>query len=299
MASLLWYLLRHGAEFDLFHVHLGFAQTDIVGLVAAMYRRPMWVKLAASGSLGEIQRMRHVARITRHLGLRSAARVQAISDPIRVEALAVGVSPQRLIRIPNGVDANRFRPPETKREKDDARKVLELPTGADIVLYVGRIARHKGIDDLLDAWRLIQSDGRLLVLVGSTETIDPADNPSAPRLILVGWSDRPELYYRAADMLVLPSHIEGMSNALLEAMSSGLAVVSSRIGAAEELIDPSVTGELVDVGDSDSLRRVVDELLADAPRRMRLGSAARATVVERYSIDAVALEISRGYDALT
>jgi glycosyltransferase involved in cell wall biosynthesis len=92
----------------------------------------------------------------------------------------------------------------------------------------------------------------------------------------------------AADVFILPSVAEGMSNALLEAMASGLACVATRIGGNVELMADGTTGELVDVGDSQQLAAAVLRLLADPARAARLGSEAQRIIRHRYLMAEIA-----------
>jgi glycosyltransferase involved in cell wall biosynthesis len=293
--SLLIFLLGRARHFDILHVHLAYLQADVVALAATVLNRRLWVKLAASGQFGEIVRMRSIARVTHYFGLRNADRIQAISRDLEGEALAVGVRPERIERIPNGIDTERFRPVRDNNEKLELRRALRLPKSDMVVLFVGRLARHKGLQDLVQAWDGARMDGATLVLIGSRNTMDPVGTVAGPGILTLGWTGQPEMYYRAADVFVLPSHVEGMSNALLEAMASGLPVVSTTAGAATEMITPGKTGLLLDVGDIAGLTAALRQLLADPIARQNLGRAARADIINRYSIDAVAAKITDGY----
>src|SRR5207237_559138 len=82
-----------------------------------------------------------------------------------------------------------------------------------------------------------------------------------------------------ADIFVLPSHVEGMSNALLEAMSSGLAVIASRVGASESMIIPDRNGLLVGAGNQSELKQALVRLITNADERMQMGLEARRTTV--------------------
>jgi glycosyltransferase involved in cell wall biosynthesis len=96
-------------------------------------------------------------------------------------------------------------------------------------------------------------------------------------------------YFRAADVYVLPSVREGLPIALLEAMSSGLPCVATRLpGSTDVLIQHGVNGVLVEPDDTAAFAEAIGSLLSDANTAARLGAAARETVVERYSIQRTA-----------
>jgi glycosyltransferase involved in cell wall biosynthesis len=154
---------------------------------------------------------------------------------------------------------------------------------------------------LFDAWLGLQRAGRVdatVAFVGATESdyfevdssIAPAMQAAAAaaglgdRLHFAGVTRDVPAYLRAADIFVLPSRREGLPVALLEAMACGLACVASRLsGATDSIITDGVDGMLVPVGDIDAVADAIGALLDDPAQRMRLGTAARSTVVERYA----------------
>jgi len=105
-------------------------------------------------------------------------------------------------------------------------------------------------------------------------------------------------YLAASEVFVLPSRHEGMSCALLEAMAAGRACLASDIRANREVIQPGVNGLLFKTENASDLAARLAELLEDEALRARLGEAALRTVVERYSIEVVARQYLRLYEAL-
>jgi glycosyltransferase involved in cell wall biosynthesis len=138
------------------------------------------------------------------------------------------------------------------------------------------------------------------VLCGFVPYNDPYPIPDGIEHVTVrGWTDHPELLYRAADIFVQPSYVEGMSNALLEAMASGLPVVATRVGAAPQMIDDGISGLLVPPADSHALADGLSRLLGDADLRRSMGRKASDKVHSRYSIATVADQIEARYVAIT
>ena len=295
VVALFMFLLFRGRRFQMFHVHLAYFQADVVVIAAGVVRRPVWVKVAASGQFGEIARMAPLAGFTRYVGLRHATRLQAVSPGIAEELAAIGVPRSRIVRIPNGVDVSLYKP-GGPTARVDLRHALDLPIDGTILLFAGRFARHKGISDLLTAWSSLNLPGTWLVLVGSNETFDP-EGPieMLPGVIVRTWTDDLLSYYLAVDALVLPSHTEGMSNVILEAMACGLPVIATRVGAASELITDGSNGLLVNVGASSELARVLKRLVGDDALRGQLGREARGTILTSYSIDAITTMIEAEY----
>jgi glycosyltransferase involved in cell wall biosynthesis len=184
--------------------------------------------------------------------------------------------------IPNGVDLNTFANPERNWESPR-------------LLFVGRVVYQKGLDLLLDAlvdlrhldWQLdIVGDGpRRRLLAAQADRLGLGD-----RVFFKGWQPRealPEIFRRAT-LFVYPSRHEGMPNAVLEAMASGLPVVATQIPGNEELVEDGRTGRLVPTEDRDALRAVLEEMIGDPETRQRMGTAARGAVEKKYTWEGVA-----------
>lgn len=302
LASVLAYLLRRIRGFDLVHVHLANLQIDVIVPLALLVRRPVYAKVACGGHAGEVNRLRKPAVLTRWFGLRHATRVQALSEEIVGELEGIGVRPDRIVRIPNGIDLEGFRP-GSEFERLQLRDRLDLPRVGTIFLFVGRFARYKGILDLLDVWPRVASADAHLVLVGSTtETDQPIGELALPPGVHVReYTNSVVDYLRAADVFVYPSYADGMSNALLEAMACGLAVVATSSGATAELIESGRQGMLVPAGDLHALERALVRLRDDEALRKGFGKAAREALQPyaiRTVVDAIEAEYLRMIGAL-
>lgn len=293
------FLARRVGKYDLVHVHIALRQADVAVLAARLHRRPVYVKVAGGGRDREISPTKSVARITRHVGLLGADMVQAISAPIEEKLLARGVRPSNIARIPNGLATTRWSAAGAEG-RTAARRALDLPHDSVVVLFAGRFSREKGLRDLLDTWAQTPRLHRAkLVLVGAPSDDIPEDSiEQSDHVIVRGWSNDLAQYYQAADIFVLPSHVEGMSNTLLEAMCSGLAVVATNVGAAPEMIRTGTNGSLIDPADRESLADRLIEFIDDPELRARVGAEAAATVRDRYAIEAVVTRIERCYRQL-
>ena len=96
-----------------------------------------------------------------------------------------------------------------------------------------------------------------------------------------------EDYLAAADVLVLPSYREGFGTVVLEAAAVGLPTIASRIYGLTDAVQDQVTGLLFPVGDISALRSAMESMIADAPRRLEMGCAARQRALKEFSADAV------------
>jgi glycosyltransferase involved in cell wall biosynthesis len=294
-----WLVVR-GRRFDVWHVHLASRQADWVVLMAALLRRPTYVKVASGGRTGEVQLGTRSAWMTRRIGLRRASRVQALSDEIAAELRRVGVRPDRITQIPNGLDLSVFRPGDAAR-RQRARRLLGLPSGTRVILYSGRFAEYKGLGDLLRAWTNVVShaDG-VLVLVGARGREDEPLSVSVggPRVVCRPWTSTVVDYLHAADIFVYPSHQDGMSNALLEAMACGVAPVATRIPAVKALLENEQNALLIAPSAPEELSEALLRLLGDDQLRQQLAHAAAETARE-YAIEDVVGDIERTYTELT
>ena len=241
----------------------------------------------------------------------------SVSPGLSRAYLAAGLPPARLRQLCNSVDTNRFRPP-ARGERTELRRELGLPPDLALVLFVGFFSRDKRPQLLYRAWSrmAVTSSGAQLglVMIGATRSVHgEIDSELAPAIRAQAVQDRVtdrvffvestptiEKYFRAVDAYVLPSIREGLPIALIEAMSSGLPCVATRLeGSTDGLIDDHVNGLLIEPDDEAGMTASLQRLLTDADAAARLGAAARDTVLERYSIEKTAALWLSAYQELS
>jgi glycosyltransferase involved in cell wall biosynthesis len=225
------------------------------------------------------------------LACRCAHVVLCNSESLGVRALALRVVPKRKIRMlgegsSNGVDLARFSPGFS-----NARSRLGIPPNAPVIGFVGRLTRDKGIPELMEAFESIldsKPDAHLL-LVGwfdaAEDEIDPtlrARIEAHPRVHCTGFVADTAPYYRAMDLMVLPTWREGFPNSVLEAQATGIPVVTTISTGSRDSVVPEVTGLLIPPGYPEAIVEAVLKLLCDPKRRLRMGQTARAWVREHY-----------------
>ncbi|MFP5223821.1 MAG: glycosyltransferase family 4 protein [Acidobacteriota bacterium] len=195
--------------------------------------------------------------------------------------------------IPNGADTDFFSPRTGARVPGPVR-----------LFFHGRVVFQKGLDTLLAALGQLPPDAPWELHIAGDGPQRPELEAQAARLgiadrvVFRGWMRRPELsrVLREMDLYVFPSRDEGMPNAVLEAMASGLPVVATRIAGSEELVVPEVTGLLAAPESATELARAVSRLVGDARTREAMGRAGRRRVLDEYSWASVAaryLELCR------
>jgi len=262
---------RRRGRHDVVNAHMASAPAMAAAALSTLWRVPAVVKPSSGAGPGGGNLLHVMTRPAGRLRvalLRNRIRAfVAVSAPIADDLTDVWrIPPDRVVRIPNGVDLARFPP------------VTAATTGAErSFLYVGRLDPSKGVDVLLEAWSLAGQPGRLL-LVGDGPERTELENSAPPSVSFAGAVERPEEWYRRADVFVLPSRREGLSNALLEAVASGLPVIATAVGETPNVL--RAAGRLVPPEDADSLAQA---LQAPLPKPVELSGFA-----ERFGTDAVA-----------
>jgi len=243
-----------------------------------------------------VLRAKRFGRARMALLARFVDRFICISDEIANDLTAAGVALDKLARIPNGVDTIAYAPTD-EADRQRMRQQVGVPAEAPVAIFTGRLIPKKGLRDLAAAWASVveQQPNAHLLIVGTGPEAEVLQAMSAPNVHLLGArQDIPDLL-RASDIFVLPSQAEGLSNALLEAMASGLACVGSDVGGTRDLLQHERNGVLVPYGDQPALARELIRLISNSHLRRALGSAARQTIERDYSLESVAQRLRALY----
>jgi glycosyltransferase involved in cell wall biosynthesis len=205
----------------------------------------------------------------------------------------LGVRRERLAVIPNGVDTDLWAPaPRTPGPLlSDLRRRY---AGRRVFLYMGRITTEKNLEALLKAWRLVRPAGCVLVIVGDGPLRASLQNPGEPDVEWWGFEaslERRIALLQLAEVFLLPSLVEGLSLALLEAMAAGTACVATDAGADGEVLEGGAGIVISTQGVTTQLRTLLPVLRDQPVLTAELGRRARARVIERYTL-------TRNIDAL-
>ena len=235
-------------------------------------RDPEWAPSSdAPLDPAEIERCQHEELLADH--------VLAASSFSETCAIADGVPAERISVIPYGVDLDRFKP--TTREPG-RRGPLRL-------IFVGQCGQRKGIRYLLEAVRRFSAEHVTLDVVGALLGPKHLYASASPNVTFHGRVTESELtqWYHRADVLVLPSLVEGFGLVLLEAMASGVPVIGTPHTATPDLIETGVHGFVVPIRSPDAIAEAIETLLASPDRLTAMKMAARARAEEfpwsRYS----------------
>lgn len=242
-----------------------------------------------------------------------AQRVITVGESLRQTAIAEGLCPPEKISVmasgsSNGVDGRgRFNPERLPvGTGEEIRQRLGIPLQAEVIGFVGRLVRDKGIIEIVEAWQKIRETHRdvHLLLIGPFEERD-AVSPRIrhileedQRIHLPGYVDDTPSHYAAMDILTLPTYREGFPNSVLEGAAMGLPVVASDIGPCREAVAHGQTGINVAVADAQALAAGWERYLEDAELRRRHGEAGRRRVLEEFDPQRIWEGIAQVYEEL-
>jgi glycosyltransferase involved in cell wall biosynthesis len=274
-------------------VEFGTPKAGLLGTLAAWLRGvPRRVYMLRGLKLESTSGLkRRILLAAERMAARCAHVVLCNSESLRAEALALRLAPYRKLRLlgegsSNGVDIERFSPgPSTVREQ------LGIPHYVPVIGFAGRLTRDKGLPELCEAFDLIlcAEPSTRLLLVGWFDVAEDAVDPGLrmrilrhPQIYCTGFVPDTAPYYRAMDLLVLPTWREGFPNVVLEAAATGIPVVTTECTGARDSVLPEITGLMIPPGHPDAIYEAVMKLIRDPKRRQLMGRSARAWILEHY-----------------
>ncbi len=190
----------------------------------------------------------------------------------------------------NGVNIDFFRDIYTKEEKDRLRKELNIKEKDFVLLFIGRVVKDKGVDELIEAFTILNRKYRdiKLLIVGDFEAdLNPIDNieilNSNQNIIRIDFQKDIRPYLSISSLFVLPSYREGLPNSLLEAGSFGVPLLATNINGCNEIIIDRENGILVEKKSIDSLANGIESLIKDKKLYLKLKSNVRNSIIKRYN----------------
>lgn len=259
--------VRREFRFDVIDAH--FAYPDGMGavLLGKIFRVPVTITLR--GTIRKLSRY-FLRRVQIRYALASAARVFTVCDDLKRAATDLGISPDHVEVVPNGVDLVKFR----RVDSESARRELGLPPGCPVIISVGGLVERKGFHRVIEVLPALrrQFPGLIYVVVGGP-SVEGNYEPELRRLVdelglrdAVNFAgpqhhDRLHLWLSAADLFCLATSNEGWANVFLEAMACGLPVVTTRVGGNVEVIPSEKYGFLVELGSPEELEKALEKAL--------------------------------------
>lgn len=297
-AQTLGYLIEKRHTFDILHDHQMLGHAMVSTLVARWLGKRNVIKVSLIGPNGDLTRFLQLKYAKWGLQvLWMADAVIAVSREIQDELLNHGFAPEKIYRIPNGVDIREFQRTRPLPRSRKRRFIL-----------LGRRDPQKGIDTALQALKILAAKGLAdrveLKLYGRDyaewDYRQMARDLEVDQYVsFLPFEKNVVEVYQKAYCLILPSVGEGLSNVLLEAMAMELPVIGSQVSGTADILEHQKNGLLIPPGLPEALASAM-EWVAVHPRLAKdLGRQARLTVQEHYSLDAVAQRYAELYDHLT
>jgi glycosyltransferase involved in cell wall biosynthesis len=291
--------------------NVGHPKTGLLGGFAAWLNRVPCRFYTLHGLRFETTRglRRRLLILAERMACRFAHRVICVSQSVRERAIASGVTNRDRTFVfgsgsCNGVNASHFAATtETMARAAELRHQLGIPPQAPVMLFVGRFTCDKGVPELMEAFsQLTHRFPELrLLLVGCFEDGDPLPATTRKaleahsRVIFAGAVQNTAPYYSIADILVLPSHREGLPTVVLEAQAAGKPVVGAAATGIVDVISDGETGLLFPVGDVPALAEAMARLITDKSLANKLGLAGQEQVKRKFRQERIWEELYRAY----
>ena len=276
------YLWLRRKQFDIIHVHMMEWPAFVGVRIGKLLNKPVVIKDSTMNGISNILRYPRGAKKQKDIA--GYAHCVAMTGMIKENYLKAGVPPDRITTIPNGIQIE---------PRPDANKVW-----GQRVIFVGNLTQQpaKGIDILLKAWRTVveQYSEATLQIVGNGDLhayrayVDAKGIGSSVKFM--GKQQNVRQLLLDADIFVLPSRREGMSNALMEAMMCSMPVVATDVSGSQDLVTHNESGLLVPSADSGKLAEAIITMLRDPERAVAMGKKAYESVKEKCNIETVALK---------
>lgn len=288
---LLWltlcgFLFSRRNRYDVWHVHIAHHLGAVCALMGRWLHKRVLIKVSGWWELEKGTLASKAWPWTRaaYHGLLRADVWLAISQRIAHDLVRKGVPPARIELLPNAVNTARF---------SGLRRTVE--DTAPRFVFIGRLVKEKGLDNLIEAFAQVvpRHPTASLLLVGAGELLESLRAKAAllgiaDHITFAGHRDDIEACLADANIGVLPSRIEGLSNTLLESMAAGLPMVASRISGNEDFVQPGHNGWLFEPDDRAALVTCLDQAAACTPsHRTAMGECARSTIEQQAGLDRV------------
>jgi glycosyltransferase involved in cell wall biosynthesis len=286
--SLIWRFLALVREkrFDIVHAH-EVSSNVITYLMSAMHRVP--IVSTAHGWIGNSPKQRLMIGLDKRI-LRRFDRVIAVSEKMQRDLIDARVPAPKITLLHNAIVLEKYR---RTAESGALDALIGRPLSRPVLVSIGRLSPEKGHADLIDALAIVAARGRHI------STVLAGDGPARADLVeriraagleawvhLPGYVSQPARLLQDADLMVLPSHTEGLPNAALEALAMEVPVLATNVGGTPEVVIDGLTGKLVPARSPKSLADAIVNFLDDPATWRRWALEGRRRVEAQFDFKA-------------
>ena len=191
----------------------------------------------------------------------------------------------------NGINTGYFDPVLfSEEERAKLRNELDIKPDDFVFIFVGRLVKDKGIEELVEAFINLDKPESKLLLVGSLESeLDPLSERTLdeiqqnPNIIMAGWQSEVRQYFAISDALAFPSYREGFPNVVMQAGAMGLPAIVSDINGCNEIIHEGQNGLIVPVKNTVFLTQAMKELTENKPQYISMKELSRGMIEKHFS----------------
>jgi len=297
---LVWRLVHLVKTLGIDVVHAHEAQSDVIAYLASrLHRLP--IVTTVHGWIGGGLKSRVRIELDKRV-MRGFDRVVAVSGQIQRELIASGVPPERICLLHNAIVVDRYR---RTGQRGFLADLIGRPVSGPVIATIGRLSSEKGHANLVDAVGIVATRGYKVTAVLA------GDGPERQSLVeraralglddmvcFPGYVSQPERILEETDLMVLPSHTEGLPNAALEAMAMEVPVLATSVGGTPEVVLEGETGRLVPPHAPDALALAIIEFLANPAPWRAMARRGREMVETQFSFRERTRKLERIYSGL-
>lgn len=298
----LWKMFRFLRREKPFIVHTHTPKAGIVGMTAAWFARvPVRLHTVAGLPLMETKGIkRYLLNFVEKITYSFATKVYPNSFRLRAFIISEKLCKEKKLQVigngsSNGINTAFFNPIRyTDDEKKMLRKSLQIDESNFIFIFIGRLVKDKGINELIEAFVGLQARKCKLLLVGSFEK---ERDPLLPKtkleiennqnIIFVGYQEDVRPYLAISDCLVFPSYREGFPNVVMQAGAMGLPSIVTDINGCNEIIIEGKNGIIIPPKNKEVLSEAMKYMIEHPDERRKMAEAARPLIVSRYEQQAI------------
>jgi len=310
-----WKLYRYFRKEKPLIVHTHTPKAGVAGMVAAKLAGvPIRLHTVAGLPLLEAKGMtRKILEIVEKITFSCATKVYPNSQKICEYLVKEGFASKHKFKVigkgsSNGIDTAYFDPSQFSEETNlQERETLNIPKEDLVFVFVGRLVKDKGIEELVDAFEKINNEfqNTSLILVGPYESdLDPLSNATLEKIKNhskireVGFQDDVRPFLACADCLTFPSYREGFPNVVMQAGAMGLPSIVTNINGCNEIIQEGINGTIIPVRDKVALYEAMKVLILNEEKRKYMRSKARKMIKDNYERDLIWKALVAEYKSL-